>query len=66
MPDAGRKAAFDEAGASDRATRAALGTNAEPGLGGPRAAPAVLALAALLALFFTQRIPATQPGSAKP
>ena len=66
MSDADLKAAFDEAGASEQVTQAALDTNTEARLDGLRAALAVLALAALLALFFTQRIPATQPGSAKP
>ena len=66
MSDADLKAAFDEAGASEQVTQAALDTNTEARLDGLRAALAVLALAALLALFFTQRIPTTQPGSAKP
>ncbi|MET9617436.1 MFS transporter [Kitasatospora indigofera] len=52
---------LDEANASPEVTAAALDANAEARLDGLRAALAVLAFAGLGALFFTQRIPATQP-----
>ncbi|MGW7125522.1 hypothetical protein ACWGG3_35555, partial [Streptomyces sp. NPDC054901] len=44
---------------------AALDANAAARLDGLRAALAILAFAALIALFFTQRIPTTQPRSTK-
>lgn len=47
-------------------TQAALDANATARIDGLRAALAILALASLTALFFTQRIPETQPGSARP
>lgn len=45
--------------------QAALDANEKARIEGLRAALALLALAALLALFFTQRIPAAQPGAAR-
>ena len=66
MSDAQLEAAFDEAGTPSAVAEAALDANAEARLDGLRAALAALALAALLSLFFTQRIPTTQPGSAQP
>lgn len=66
LSDAQLKTALDEAGASAEVSRAALDANSEARLDGLRAALAVLALAAVLALFFTSRIPTTQPRSAKP
>lgn len=66
LSDAQLKTALDEAGTSPEVTRAALDANAEARLDGLRAALAILALTALLALFFTHRIPTTQPRSTKP
>ncbi|MFD9224229.1 MFS transporter [Streptomyces sp. NPDC060064] len=66
LSDAQLKTALDEAGTSTEVTQAALDANAAARLDGLRAALAILALAALLALFFTHRIPTTQPRSAKP
>ncbi|WP_326653480.1 MULTISPECIES: MFS transporter [unclassified Streptomyces] len=66
LSDAQLKTALDEAGTSPEVTRAALDANAEARLDGLRAALAILALNALLALFFTHRIPTTQPRSTKP
>ncbi|WP_328972550.1 MFS transporter [Streptomyces sp. NBC_00239] len=63
MSDAQLKAALDEAGTSPELSSAALDANAAARLAGLRAALAVLALAALVALFFTQRIPNTQARS---
>lgn len=66
LSDAQLTAALDQAGADSAAAQAALDANATARIDGLRAALAVLALAALSALFFTQRIPTTQPGSARP
>ncbi|WP_314224983.1 MFS transporter [Streptomyces zaehneri] len=66
LSDAQLKTVLQDADASAAVTDAALDANAEARLDGLRAALAVLALAALLALFFTHRIPTTQPGSTKP
>ncbi|MFE2426404.1 MFS transporter [Streptomyces sp. NPDC059373] len=63
LSDAQLKTALDEAGTSTEVTQAALDANAEARVDGLRAALAILAFAALLALFFTSRIPRTQPRS---
>jgi MFS family permease len=60
------ESALDEAGAGSDVTQAALDANADARLDGLRAALTVLALAAIIALFFAQRIPTTQPGRAPP
>ncbi|MFE7779183.1 MFS transporter [Streptomyces sp. NPDC057445] len=65
LSDAQLENALNAAGTSPEVTRAALDANARARLDGLRAALAILAVAALLALFFTHRIPATQPRSAK-
>lgn len=66
LSDAQLKTALDEAGTSTEVSQAALDANNEARLDGLRAALAVLALASLLAMFFTSRIPTTQPRSATP
>ncbi|MFD3324736.1 MFS transporter [Streptomyces sp. NPDC058701] len=66
LSDAQLDTALAEAGTSAEVSQAALDANAAARLDGLRAALAVLALAALLALFFSQRIPSTQPRSAEP
>ena len=66
LSDAQLKDALDEAGTSEEVTQAALDANEAARLDGLRAALAILALASLLALFFTRRIPTTQPGSTEP
>ncbi|MFJ3171996.1 MFS transporter [Streptomyces roseus] len=66
LSDAQLTAALEEAGAKSEVSQAALDANATARIDGLRAALGILALAALTALFFTQRIPATQPGSARP
>ncbi|MEU3919364.1 MFS transporter [Streptomyces sp. NPDC029004] len=66
LSDAQLKDALDEAGTSEEVTQAALDANEAARLDGLRAALAILALASLLALFFTRRIPTTQPGSPEP
>ncbi|MER6469636.1 MFS transporter [Streptomyces collinus] len=55
-----------EAAISPSVTQATLDANAAARLDGLRAALAVLAAAALVALFFAQRIPTAQPGSTRP
>ncbi|WP_329312633.1 MFS transporter [Streptomyces sp. NBC_01278] len=58
--------ALEEAGVKPEVTQAALDANATARIEGLRASLGILALAALVALFFTQRIPDTQPGAARP
>ncbi|WP_327733719.1 MFS transporter [Streptomyces nojiriensis] len=57
--------ALEAAGTDPVVAQAALDANEEARIEGLRAALALLALAALLALFFTQRIPAAQPAAAR-
>ncbi|MFI6722683.1 MFS transporter [Streptomyces sp. R-74717] len=66
LSDAQLKTALEEAGTSTEVTRATLDANAEARLDGLRAALAILALTALLAMFFTHRIPTSQPRSTEP
>ncbi|MFD3502601.1 MFS transporter [Streptomyces sp. NPDC058678] len=66
LSDAQLKTALDEAGTSTEVTRAALDSNAAARIDGLRAALAILAFTALLAMFFTHRIPKAQPGSTGP
>lgn len=66
LSDAQLTAALEDAGAESEVTQAALDANATARIDGLRAALGILALAALTALFFTQRIPVTQPGAARP
>lgn len=66
LSDAQLKDALDEAGTSEEVTQAALDANEAARIDGLRAALAILALTAILAMFFTQRIPTTQPGSTEP
>ncbi|MER8095631.1 MFS transporter [Streptomyces goshikiensis] len=58
-------AALDEAGTDPAVAQAALDANDSARIDGLRAALGILALTALLALFFTQRIPATQPSATR-
>ncbi|MFF7249722.1 MFS transporter [Embleya sp. NPDC008237] len=57
--------ALTKAGTAPEVAQAAVDANTSARLDGLRAALAVLALTALLAMFFTGRIPRVQPGSAK-
>lgn len=66
LSDAQLTAALDKAGTSRQVTDATLEANAAARLDGLRAALAILAAASVLALFFTSRIPATQPGTPTP
>lgn len=63
LSDAQLEAALDESGTRSDVTQAALDANADARLDGLRAALAILAFTSLLALFFTHRIPRTQPHS---
>jgi MFS family permease len=64
VSDADLEAALEEAGASSGTTDAALEDYRDARIDGLRSALAILAALAIVALFFTQRIPRTQPGSA--
>jgi MFS family permease len=61
VSDADLEAALEEAGASDASTEAALDAYADARLDGLQSALAILAAACIGALFFTSRIPKTQP-----
>jgi hypothetical protein len=61
--DADLEAALEDAGASTAGTEAALEANADARLDGLRAALTILAVLAVVALFFTQRIPRGPPGA---
>lgn len=63
LSDAQLKAALDKAGTSADVSQAAIDANATARIDGLRAALGILSLTALLAMFFTHRIPRTQPGS---
>ncbi|WP_098025891.1 MFS transporter [Streptomyces sp. st115] len=65
LSDAQLKTALADADVNADVTDAALDANSEARIDGLRAALAILALSALVALFFSHRIPKTQPGSAK-
>ncbi|WP_028047420.1 MFS transporter [Cellulomonas sp. URHE0023] len=66
LSDVALESALEDAGVSDEAAAAAVEENAQARLDGLRSALAVLALIAVVGLFFTGRIPAEQPGSQKP
>ncbi|MEU0647676.1 MFS transporter [Streptomyces umbrinus] len=66
LSDAQLESALDEAGTSTEVTQAALDANEAARIDGLRAAVAILAFAALVAMFFTHRIPKAQPRSTKP
>ena len=65
ISDADLKAALDDARVSRRTTEATLEAYGEARLEGLRSALAILAVLIVLALFFAQRIPTTQPGQAE-
>ncbi|MFI9113073.1 MFS transporter [Streptomyces venezuelae] len=66
LSDAQLTTALDEAGTGEEVSEAALEANEAARLDGLRAALAILAAASVVALFFTHRIPRTQPGSPTP
>ena len=65
ISDADLEAALDDARVSRRTTEATLEAYGDARLEGLRAALAILAVLIVLALFFAQRIPTTQPGRAE-
>jgi MFS family permease len=64
VSDADLEAALDEANVSPATTDEALEAYGDARIDGLRTALAILAALTLVALFFTQRIPSVQPGSA--
>jgi MFS family permease len=64
VSDADLEAALDQANVSAATTDEALSAYADARIDGLRSALAILAALTLVALFFTQRIPSVQPGSA--
>jgi len=64
ISDQSLKAELDKAGLPPDTVQAIVDENANARIDGLRTALSVLALIALLALFFSRRIPTTQPGSA--
>jgi hypothetical protein len=62
VSDADLEAALDEAHVSSRTTDTALDAYRDARIDGLRSALAILAVLAILALFYAQRIPTVQPG----
>jgi Na+/melibiose symporter-like transporter len=65
VSDADLESALDETGARPETTDAALDAYRDARIDGLRSALAILAVLAIAALFFAQRIPTTQPGRAE-
>jgi len=63
ISDADLQSALEKAGADQRTTQAVLDVNEQARVDGLRSALALLALAGMIALFFTKRIPQQQPGT---
>ena len=66
MSDAQLQKAMQDAGQSEATTKTVVDENAKARIDGLHAALGVLALIAVVALFFTGRIPRVQPGHADP
>jgi EmrB/QacA subfamily drug resistance transporter len=66
VSDADLEAALDEAGVNRRTSEAALDAYRDARIDGLRTSLAILAVVAILALFYAQRIPTTQPGAREP
>jgi len=63
ISDAQLQTALQQAGVDEQTTQAIVDVNEEARVDGLRATLALLALFALIALFFTRRVPTTQPGA---
>jgi len=66
VSDADLEKALDEAGVRGRASDDALSAYQDARINGLESALAILALLAIVALLYTQRVPRTQPGAAEP
>jgi MFS family permease len=66
VSDTNLKAALDEAGVPTKTAMAIVTENANARINGLRASLSVLAIVAMLALFFSRRIPTQQPSAARP
>jgi len=66
IPDSDLRAALDEAGVQGATAQAVVDENAAARIDGLRASLSVLALIALMALFFSHGVPERQPGAAAP
>jgi len=64
MSDADLESAMEQAGVDEQTAKAVLDENEKARLDGLRSALALLALIAVIALFFVRRIPAEPPGAA--
>jgi EmrB/QacA subfamily drug resistance transporter len=64
VSDADLESALDEAGATSQTTEAAIDAYTDARIDGLKTALAILAVLALIAQFFAQRIPTVQPGAA--
>ena len=65
VSDAQLESAMQQAGIDQKTTQAVLDVNEQARLDGLRSALALLAIAGVIALFFTRRIPTRQPGAAR-
>jgi hypothetical protein len=63
ISDAQLEAALQEAGVPQETSQTILDTNEQARIDGLRSALALLAVFAMIALFFTRRIPTQQPGT---
>jgi hypothetical protein len=64
ISDVDLQKALEDAGVSQKTADAVVAENADARLAGLRSSLALLALIALLALFFSRRLPTTQPAAA--
>jgi hypothetical protein len=64
VSDAQLESALEKEGVDQKTTQAVVDENEQARVAGLRTALALLALVALIAIFFIRRIPAKQPGAA--